>query len=292
MFEEHIDCRADVTIACKTATLEEATGLGIVQIDPDRTITAFHEKPSAEQLPALAVDVGALRSCSKAAINPEAPYLASMGVYLFNREVLLDLLSSTPGEDFGRQIIPAAIRTRRVCASIFPGYWEDVGTIRAFYQANLNLLGENPPYRFHDLNAPVFTRLRPLPGIEVRNSTLDRVIIGEGSTISGSRIQNSIIGIRASVQPDCHLEDVILMGADYYDGESRATPCPANVPPLGLGRGVRARRAIIDKNARVGDGCIILNEKGITHLDAPTHTIRDGIVIIPKGTVLPPGTVI
>jgi glucose-1-phosphate adenylyltransferase len=292
MFDQHVETGAEVTIACKMVGAHEAPNLGIVQIDRTKTITGFVEKPTPQALEHLAVDVGALQKCSGTPLRPEAPYLASMGVYLFNRDVLRDLLTSTADEDFGRQIIPTAIRSRRVGAYLFDGYWEDVGTISAFYEANLSLLGDKPPYRFHDLQSPVFTRQRLLPGAEVHNSSMSRALIGEGSDIQGATLHNSLVGIRSTIRKGCLLEDVVMMGADYYDGEARATPAPQGSPPLGLGRDVHARRAIIDKNARVGDGCHILNEDGIPHLDAPTHTIREGIVIIPKGAILPPGTVI
>jgi glucose-1-phosphate adenylyltransferase len=292
MFQQHEESGAEVTIACKMASAEEAPGLGIVQIAADRTISGFVEKPTPQALPGLAVDPGALETCSSVPVRPETPYLASMGVYLFNRDVLWDLLTQSEDEDFGRQVIPAAIRSRKVCAHLFPGYWEDVGTIQAFYDANLSLLGDDPPYRFHDLSTPVFTRQRLLPSAEVRESTLTRAMVGEGSELEGVILRNSIVGIRSAIRRGTVLEDVVMMGADYYDGESRATPPPSGAPALGLGRDVLARRAIIDKNARVGDGCRILNEEGIPHMDSPTHSIRDGIIIIPKGAVLPPGTVI
>jgi glucose-1-phosphate adenylyltransferase len=292
LFEQHDASGAEVTVVCKLASSEEAPRLGIVQIDPHLTITGFVEKPSTDALPQLAVNPDALAPHLRQLPPQQAPYLASMGIYLFNRETLCSILQQCPDEDFGRQIIPYAIRQRNVRAYLFEDYWEDVGTISAFYNANLELLDEQPRYQFHHPTAPVFTRLRSLPSSEIRNCHLEQVFLGAGSRLRSSRIHQSVIGLRSQIHGDCDLDQVIMMGADYYEGESKASPAPPMAPPLGLGRGVVAKKAIIDKNARIGDGCQILNARGLMEYDGALHSIRDGVIIIPKGAILPPGTIL
>jgi len=219
--------------------------------------------------------------------DDERPYLGSMGIYIFKMDVLSQLLESEH-DDFGGDVLPAAIESHRVCGYSFDGYWEDIGTIGTFYRANLALTEASPPFSFHDPINPIYTRPRFLPGSRIYDVRLDRVKLADGCVIEGAEILNAVIGIRSIIGEDVVLRDSIMMGADYYEGESRdASP---GAPPMGIGRGSRIQGAIIDKNARIGQGVVIEPHHGRPDLDTESWSIRDGIVVIPKHAVLSDGT--
>lgn len=290
LLNDHRRDGADVSVVCKLVNARDAEGFGIVDIDESRRILSFHEKPKGAALDPLKVDQDVVRRAGLRP-NPENPYLASMGIYLFRRDVLLDVLSDTTAQDFGKQIIPRAIQSRRVFANLFDRYWEDIGTIRSFFQANLDLLDQPPAFNFYDTDRPIFTHCRLLPSSVVTESNLEYTMLADGCRIHRATLRRCVVGIRSVIGEGSQLENVVMMGADFYEGES-----PLDVPPgaplTGIGKNVVVRNAIIDKNARIGDGARILNEAGADEIDTEMYSIRDGVIIIPKNAIVPPGTVI
>jgi len=279
LLEFHRDTKADVTVAVKPVSGEDAWRFGLLKQAADGRITDFVEKPQrAEE-----------RAGFEGGQDPRLPYLGSMGIYIFRVPVLLDLLDSDH-DDFGSDVIPAAIHSQRVYGYRFQGYWEDIGTIRAFYEANLALTQPQPPFEFHDPERPIYTHPRFLPGSRVYDVRLDRVLLAEGCVVEGAEIHHAIIGIRSIIGEDVVIRDTIIMGADYYETQERR-PIPG-APPMGIGRGARITGAIIDKNARIGDGVRIDPfPPGVDH-DEENWSVKDGIVVVPKSGVLPAGTVI
>ena len=215
----------------------------------------------------------------------EELYQASMGIYVFNRDVLVRCLDNDL-EDFGKHVIPHSIKDQHVNAFIFQGYWEDVGTVRAFYEANLDLTDLVPEYSFFDTEAPIYTHPRFLPGSKVNGATLRQAIISDGCIISDAHIERSVIGIRSIIQSGATIRNSVIMGADYFEQDR---PGAADVPPIGVGRNCVVDRAIIDKNARIADGVVITPEGKAANLDADNYFIRDGIVVVPKNAVIPAG---
>ncbi|HOB33161.1 MAG TPA: sugar phosphate nucleotidyltransferase, partial [Verrucomicrobiota bacterium] len=219
-------------------------------------------------------------------------FLASMGIYVFSRDVLRSMLDNTLA-DFGKHIIPSAIETHRLYAYIFQGYWEDIGTIRNFFEANLDVTSELPRFNFFDMAAPIFTRPRFLPGSKINGAHIDHAVISDGCIINHARIHNSIVGIRSIVGAGTELNRVILLGCDYYESmESIQANEAAGRPRIGIGSHCRIENAIIDKNARIGDNVVISPRGKPDTVDHPLYYIRDGVVIVPKNGVVPHGTVI
>lgn len=288
VLEQHLRDEAEITVCCGMVGEDRASSLGLVTVDAQSRITDFHEKPPPEELHAHRADPGLMKRWDMD--DPARPYLASMGTYLFHRDVLLEMLNDMENEDFGRQLIPNAISRRRVHAHLFAGYWEDIGTIRSFFDSTLDLVSDQPKFDFYDPEAPVFTRARTLPSSAVLDTRLNRVLVAEGCIINRAEILNSVIGIRSVIGDGSRLENVVMMGADYYDN-GRENGMKTGIA-LGVGRDVIVRNAIIDKNARIGDGVRILNEAGVQNGESPHHWVRDGIVIIPKDATIPPGTVL
>lgn len=282
-FEFHRDRRADVTIAVLPVSAESASRYGILRADKEDRIVAFREKPQG---------VEALEGLESLQGN-ERPYLASMGIYIFRMDVLIQLLEETPGDDFGRQIIPAAIESKRVYAYPFDGYWEDIGTIASFYEANLALTRPNPPFNFYDPARPIYTRPRFLPPSRVDGCRLERVVVSEGCRLYEADLEECVIGLRSIVLPGTRLRQVVMMGADYYEDEAqRAENRRIRRPHVGIGHDCRIERAIIDKNVRIGRGTVIRSHIGEPDWEEENYVVRDGIVVIPKDTTLPDGTVI
>lgn len=272
--QKHIERNADVTIATKPVDRREAGALGIMQVDSEFRIARFVEKPGDSPL------LNELR----APMYGEERYLASMGIYLFKTDTLRDLLNNDK-PDFGKHIIPDAIHRYRVFSYIFEGYWKDIGTIRSFWEANLALTDIVPEFNFYDAKAPIHTHMRFLPPSKINCCDLNRCLLSEGCIISGHRILHSIVGIRAIVGAGSVIEHSVIMGADYYEKE--AAP---GLVPLGIGRDCYIRNAIVDKNARIGDGCYITPDGKPDGTVTPDYTVRDGIIVIPKNTTIPPGT--
>ena len=215
-----------------------------------------------------------------------------MGIYLFSRDVLLQLLDNTL-TDFGKHIIPGAINTHKVYAHVFQGYWEDIGTIRSFFEANLDLVSELPRFNFFDMGAPIFTRPRYLPASKINGANISHANLSDGCIVNYCTVNNSIVGVRSSISEGCVLNRTILLGSDYYESENSITQYAARgLPRVGIGRNTRIENAIIDKNARIGENCVISPAGKPERVDHPLYYIRDGIVIIPKNGILPHGTVI
>jgi glucose-1-phosphate adenylyltransferase len=285
MIAEHLADDADISISCKMVGEAEAPGLGILGIDEERRIRWFREKPSPQELPALRSPAEAVR---EAGLDVGVtPYLASMGTYLFRRPVLTEVLAENPSHDFGKQIIPWSLDRYRVHAYLFQGYWADIGSVRSFYRANLDLLKEQPPFDFYDPDFPIFTRARLLPCSRVIDSHIENALIADGCTIEKAEIRNSVVGIRAVIRAGTVIEDSIIMGADFIETDSARGPIP-----LGIGPGCIVRGAIIDKNVRIGANCQIVNATGAQHASGEHACIRDGIIVALKNAVIPPNTVI
>ena len=291
LLESHWKSGADVTLCVIPRSEAAASSFGLLKLDRVGHVEQFREKPKGAALHEMRTDTAALGLAPEQA--EQRPYLASMGIYLFKRDVLSDLLADASMIDFGYQVIPKAIEKFRVHGFLFDGYWEDLGTVEAFYRANIDLTSSDPHFDFHDKSAPVYTRARFLPPSRIEECEIHNSIIAEGSVLKGARIVNSIVGIRSPVGEDVMLERAMVMGADYYeDGENQHYNRQLNRPDIGIGKGSIIRHAIIDKNAHIGAGVKILNEQCVQEFDGAGYYIRDGIVIVPKNGVLPDGTVI
>ena len=290
MIAQHIDTGADVTVATIPVHRREATALGIMQIDHERRITRFVEKPQDPAVHDSLRIPSALYERLGLAGDGLDLLLASMGIYIFGRDVLREVLDSTQ-PDFGRHIIPTAIASRRVLSYIFQGYWEDIGTIRAFFDANLELASDLPRFNFFDMTAPMFTRPRWLPASKINGAQIDHAIISDGCIISHSDIHESIVGIRSIIAPGSRLHRAIVLGCDYYESAlSIAEHQARGVPSIGIGRNTVIENAIIDKNARIGNDVHISPAGKPDTVDHELYYIRDGIVIVPKNGVVPHGT--
>ncbi len=281
LIESHIESRADITIAAQPVNADDATQMGIFTFDDMGKIGAFEEKPNAERLKAI----GNSRSRGAASGNTTAdkPFIASMGIYVFNREVLLDILDE-PGVDFGKEIIPAALKTHAVSHFTFRGYWADVGTIESFYDANIQLTQRNAPFSFFHPRWPIYTHPRFLPATHAFDCHIQSSIVAEGCHLDRCHISESVVGIRTQVKPGARIGRSVLLGADYYEEETNASDVP-----LGIGRDVVLDRVIVDKNARIGDGVRLLNQSGVSDGEGEGYCIRNGIIIVPKGAKIPNG---
>jgi glucose-1-phosphate adenylyltransferase len=282
MIESHIEGGADITIAAQPVTHADATQMGIFRFDDRGHIAAFEEKPT----PARLVEMGSsIPKWSPAGgVSPEKPFVASMGIYVFSREVLLEILDQ-PGIDFGKEIIPAAIANHRVTPYIFRGYWADVGTVESFYEANIQLTRRDAPFNFFHPRWPIYTHPRFLPGTRMFNCRVDSSIVAEGGYLQECEIAESIVGIRSNVNAEARISRSVLLGADYYEEERGASGVP-----LGIGRGVVLDRVIVDKNARIADGVRLVNDAGVDQADGDGYYIRNGIIIVPKGATVRTGT--
>ncbi len=291
MVAQHRETKADVTIATIPVPRREASALGIMQIAEDRRIVRFVEKPKDPAVQdSLRLPPGWLARFGVQAEGEQ--FLASMGIYVFNREIVRQLLDS-PHSDFGKHIIPGAIQTHRVWSYVFHGYWEDIGTIRAFFEANLDIAAELPRFNFFDMSSPIFSRPRFLPGSKINGAQIDHAVVSDGCIINHAKIFNSVIGLRTIVGSGTELLRVVALGCDYFESkESIEEHEKLGQPRVGIGSGCRIENAIIDKNARVGNNVVISPAGKPEHLDHPLYFIRDGIVIIPKNAMIPHGTVI
>ncbi len=254
-----------------------------MQSDVDRRITGFVENPSDESgLQEMKMSPELLRAIGSN--EGDELFQASMGIYVFNRAVLIELLENEL-VDFGKHIIPTSIKDRHVSAFIFKGYWDDIGTIRAFYEANLDLTDLVPEYSFFEPDSPIYTHPRFLPGSKINGATLRQAIISDGCIISDAHLERSVIGIRSVIQSGATIRNSIVMGADYFELDQIGS----SQPPIGIGKNCVIDRAIIDKNARIGDGVVITPEGKSSNFDAGNFFIRDGIVVIPKNAVIQTG---
>jgi len=288
----HLEKKADITISVIPVMKSKAYQFGIMKVDREARIIEFEEKPrDPRKLEQLKIPNELFRTYSF--LHREKTHLASMGIYVFKKEVLQELLENTTYEDFGGEVIPAAIRSKRVYAYFFNGYWEDIGTIGSFFEAHLDLTRPLPKFNFYDEERPIFTHPRFLPGAKILNAEIQQSILCDGSIINRSRVSSSVIGIRSFIGEKSTLEEVIMMGADFFETiEEKNRNKRKGIPNIGIGKNCTIRRAIIDKNARIGDNVKILNEENIQEADYDLYYIREGIVVIPKNIIIPNGTVI
>jgi glucose-1-phosphate adenylyltransferase len=281
LIEAHIEGRADITIAAQPVTPDEDTEMGIFRFDAGGQIVAFEEKPNAARLAEIGSSVP--RRANTLSASADKPFVASMGIYVFSRDVLLEILDQ-PGVDFGREILPKALGTHRVHSYIFRGYWADVGTIDAFYDANIKLTQRGAPFNFFHPRYPIYTHPRFLPATRAYASTIESSIVAEGCYLDQCTIHDSVVGIRTHVGPGARISRSVLLGADSYEEETNATSIP-----LGIGKDVILDRVVVDKNARIGDGVRLENAAGVEHADGTNYYIRGGIIIVPKGAQVPSG---
>ncbi len=285
----HLDNSADITISVLPVSRESVEGFGVMRINDDGKITEFAEKPKDPEV-IESMKVSEAFSKKQGIQGSGKEWLASMGIYFFETKVLLDILKDESQIDFGKDIIPAALSKYKTQAHIFNGYWEDIGTIKSFYEANIQLGSPKPDFNFFDgEKRTIFTHQRFLTASRFLGSTISESVISDGCFIdSESSITKSVIGIRATIGKRTRIESSYIMGADYYE----RPPGEEGMPPCGIGDDVVVKKAILDKNVSVGSGSKIINVKGVTEADGDNYFIRDGIVIVPKGAVIPAGTVI
>jgi len=291
----HRETKADITLSVVPVGESRASEFGLIKIARDGRVLAFSEKPKADALKAMAIDTTALGL--PAAKAKELPYIASMGIYVFDKQVLLDLLNEAPERtDFGREIIPAATKNYNVQAYLFKDYWEDIGTIESFYNANLELTYQpDPLFSFYDEKAPIYTHSRHLPPTKLLDSRVIESMVGEGCILKECTVERSVIGIRARVETGCVIDHALLMGADYYESPlERAKALESGKVPLGVGANSTIRRAIVDKNARIGRNVRIVNSDRVVESSREDlgFVIQSGIVVVIKNAVIPDGTVI
>jgi glucose-1-phosphate adenylyltransferase len=284
LVESHIEGRADITIAAQPVTPVDATQMGIFRFDVDGQIVGFEEKPNTSRL--SEIGSSAPRGTVGTGTSAEKPFVASMGIYVFSRDVLLETLTQ-PGIDFGKEIIPKALGKYRVNPYVFRGYWADVGTIDAFYDANIQLTQRGSAFNFFDPRRPIYTHPRFLPGTRSYDCRIDSSIVAEGCHLDGCTVRESVIGIRTHVHSGSTITRSVLLGADSYEEELESSSIP-----LGIGRDVVLDRVIVDKNARIGDGVRLVNERGLQEADGDGYYVRNGIIIVPKGARIQPGLVV
>lgn len=290
IMKRHMETGADATVSVIPVPRSDLGGFGVLASDDQGRITSFREKPKSTEDLSRLLPSAALREKWKLG---EDTYLASMGVYVFRFDVLRDVLANPAFLDFGQDILPAMLHTHNVQAHPFLGYWRDIGTISAFYEANLALCGDDPPFRLHHAAGPVYTRQRFLPATKIRDCHVQACMISDGCLLWGASLERSIIGIRSRVQAGARVKDSIIMGADYYENdEVRGKNLDRGIQAVGIGPGSVIERAIIDKNARIGPGCVIRGAPDREDHDGDGWYIRDGIVIVPKDAQIPEGTVV
>jgi glucose-1-phosphate adenylyltransferase len=281
LFDFHREKKSQITVACNAVDRKDTAELGIMGVDKNQRIKTFVEKPGSPG------DIQGMDLC----IEGKEKFLASMGIYLFDKNVLEELLADNHKDDFGKEVIPQAIADKSAHAFIHNGYWKDIGSIESFYEENLAFTDLNPPLDLFDENWQFFTRPRYLPLSRVIKSSIENSNIAEGAIIERSRIIHSIVGLRSRIGADSVVEDSILMGNDYYDMSSAGSK-GIDQPELGIGKGCLIKKAIVDKNVRIGDSVKITNDKNIREFENEYCVIRNGIIIIPKNTVIPSGMVI
>jgi glucose-1-phosphate adenylyltransferase len=295
LLKTHKETQADVTIAVLPVPREQVGGCGIVRLDDGGRVVGFVEKPQTDEAadplrtPEEWIERRGVRCNGR-------PFLASMGIYLFSRKPLLDLLNARPlATDFGKEIFPRSIRSHHVVAHLFDGYWEDVGTIKAYHEANLALAGDDPPFDFHSPDGVIYTRMRFLPASRVSGACkMKHVLISDGCVIHpGADLENCVLGVRSRLGRNVTLRDVIMLGADKFETDAdRAVNKTRGLPDLVIGDDVVIEKAILDKECRIGHGARIINRRGAGNDEGDNFVIRDGVVVIPRGAVVPDGAVL
>ena len=288
LVQSHVDAKADITIAAQPVLTADAPEMGIFRFAADGQIVGFEEKPHAARL----AEIGSSLPPGATFMTPDTdkPFVASLGIYVFSREVLLRVLHEHASHvDFGREVIPAALSQYKVRPWIFRDYWADVGTVGSFYDANLALTRPGAAFRFYDPNRPVYTRPRFLPASRFVGCTLRDALVADGSYLESCQVESSVVGIRTRIDRGSRVSRSVLLGADYFEEVGRST---ADQPAIGIGRDVVLDRVIVDKNARIGDGVRLVNQNRVEKADGDGWFIRSGIVVVPKGATVPPGTTV
>jgi glucose-1-phosphate adenylyltransferase len=283
LIDAHIERDADITIAAQPVNTDDATQMGIFRFNGSGQIIGFEEKPKPERLAEMGSS--APPHSPSWLLEADKPFVASMGIYVFSRDVLYDLLSRDRAVDFGREIIPHALTTHRVHTHLYRGFWADVGTVRSFYDVNLMLTRRGAPFNFFHPTRPVYTRPRFLPAARILSCQIDEALVAEGAYLDSCVVQQSIVGIRTSIQRGARITRSILLGADFYEENTGDLA-------LGIGRDAILDRVIVDKNARIGEGARLVNERNIQDVDGDGYYIRSGLIIVPKGGVVKAGTVV
>jgi glucose-1-phosphate adenylyltransferase len=292
--ETHRQAEADITLAVIPCSEDVASSFGLIKVDDSGRVVEFKEKPKGALLESMKVNTQALGLSPETAA--QKPYIASMGIYVFKREVLNTLLERRDHTDFGKEVLPAALETYKLQTYLFKDYWEDIGTVEAFYHANLSLVKQpSPSFSFFDAEAPIYTRPRFLPPNKILDATIEESIICDGCIIKNAQIRNSIIGVRSRLEANTIIENTLVMGADFYESsEERETVTKSGEPPVGIGANSYIRNAIVDKNARIGRNVKILNKDNVQEADREQEGfyISSGIVIILKDALIPDNTII
>jgi len=286
LIDAHVSQKADITIAAQPVDLETATQMGIFRFDRQGSIAAFEEKPKPPRLKEIGRSIP--EGATFAQHTDVQPFMASMGVYVFSRRVLLEMLEREQGVDFGRELIPGALNRYKVKPYLYRGYWADVGTVESFYDANVMLGRSAAQFRFWDPHRPIYTHLRHLPGSRITDAQVRDSIVAEGCFLDRCQVADSIVGLRTHIQSGARITRSVLLGADFYDDGTVGNGSVA----LGIGRDVVLDRVIVDKNARIGDGARLVNENNVENADGDGYFIRGGIVVVPKGAVIKPETVV
>jgi glucose-1-phosphate adenylyltransferase len=283
LIEAHIERNADITIAAQPVTAQDATQMGIFRFDANGHVSGFEEKPKPERLTEMGSSTP--RHAPSIDLEGDKPFVASMGIYVFSRDVLYDVLAGNSSVDFGKEIIPQALGTHRVHPYLYRGFWADVGTVQSFYDVNLMLTRRGAPFNFFHPKRPIYTHTRYLPAARLHECQLDEALVAEGAYLDTCEVRSSIVGLRTNIRRGARVTRSVLLGADFYDDS------PAEMP-LGIGRDAVLDKVIVDKNARIGDGVRLTNERGLESADGDGYYIRGGIIIVPKGGVVKPGTVV
>ena len=286
LIDAHVESKADITIAAQPVSIEDAPAMGIFRFDRGGQIVGFEEKPKADRLAQIGQSIPA--DATFARQTADKPFVASMGLYVFSRDVLLSMLSREAGTDFGRELIPRALERHRVKSYLFEDYWVDVGTVESFYDANLMLTQPNAPFTFYDSQRPIYTHPRFLPGARLVDCVARQAIIAEGCSLDRCTIEQSVVGIRTNIQSGTRISRSVLLGADLYEPDHNA-PTSRDNPRLGIGRDVVLDRVIVDKNARIGDGAKLVNGQSRSDYDGQGYYVRSGIIVVSKGAVIQPG---
>jgi glucose-1-phosphate adenylyltransferase len=288
LIDSHIDRNADITIAAQPVGPDIAGEMGIFLFDRAGQIVGFEEKPRPDRLAQMERSIPA--GSSFGGYQPDKPFIASMGIYVFSREVLLEILNEYAATDFGREVIPASLSTHRVNAFLYNGYWADVGTMESFYDANMMLTRDHPPFRFYDPKKPIFTRARFLAPSRFIDAHVEHALVAEGCYVNRCTVETSIVGIRTRIDERTRILRSVLLGADYYEADE--DEAGDRSVPLGVGEDSILDRVIVDKNARIGRGVRLVNQHHVEQADGEHYYIRNGIIVIPKDAVIKDGTVV
>jgi glucose-1-phosphate adenylyltransferase len=283
LIDAHVESDADITVAAQPVSPDDATQMGIFRFDASGQIVGFEEKPAAERLAEMGSSIPS--GSPAGSLTADKPFVASMGIYVFSRDVLYDVLARDKAIDFGREIIPHALGTHRVSAFFYRGFWADVGTVGSFYDVNMMLTKRGAPFNFFHPTRPIFTHPRFLTAARLHDCKMTQTLVCEGAFLDTCEVTDSIIGVRASIHRGASVSRSVVIGADFYEEQLGEIP-------LGIGRNAALDRVIVDKNARIGEGARLVNERGIQDVDGDGYYIRSGIIVVPKGGVVKPGTVV